>query len=365
MKWSFKIGRLAGIPVYVHATFFLIFAWVALQAHPKGGMAGVLSGSLFVAALFACVVLHELGHALAARRYGIVTRDITLLPIGGLARLERMPRDPKQELVVALAGPAVNVVIAAGIFVLLRLAGQMPPLEELERPFDPGSFLARLMVVNVFLVVFNMLPAFPMDGGRVLRALLAATTSYPRATRIAATVGQVMAALLFLYGLIAPNPVLMLISVFVWIGASQEAGAVERSAALAGVKVRTAMQTSFATLSPGDSLGRAVEYILAGAQQDFPVVVGDRVLGLLTRNDLLVGLAERRQHGLVSESLRTDVPSASPDEPLEDALLRFQGQPVASLPVLEHGRLVGLLTLENVSELLMIRSALERAGSSP
>jgi len=225
MSWSWRIGRIAGIDVYVHATFLLLLAWEALrhyQAH--GDPAEALAGLVFVLVLFGIVVLHELGHALAARSYGIRTRDITLLPIGGVARLERVPREPGQELVVALAGPAVNVVLAAGIYLGLALGRGPSPYGESLRV--GGGFLDRLFWVNVSLAVFNLLPAFPMDGGRVLRAVLALRLDYVRATRVAASVGQGLAFLFGILGLIY-DPFLIFIALFVWLGAAEEASKVQ------------------------------------------------------------------------------------------------------------------------------------------
>jgi Zn-dependent protease len=250
MKWALSLGRIAGIPVYVHATFALLLGWIAfLHWTSSGSLSAVASGLLFIVALFGCVLLHELGHALAARRYGIRTRDITLLPIGGLARLERMPDRPVQELWVALAGPAVNVAIAAVLFLWLVGTRTLVPLESLS--VVGGPFVERLLVVNLFLAVFNLIPAFPMDGGRVLRALLAMRIDYVRATRIAATVGQGVALLFGFVGLFA-NPFLILIALFVWSGASQESAMVQARSALGGVPVESAMITDFRTLHPSD-----------------------------------------------------------------------------------------------------------------
>ena len=192
MTWSWKLTRIAGIDVYLHATFVIVVAWIGLvhwnQSH---SLAAVVEGVGFILALFACIVLHEYGHALTARRYGIRTRDITLLPIGGIARLERMPEEPLQELWVALAGPAVNGVIALFLFGWLRASGQWPPVGGLG--VASGGFVERVMLANAFLAGFNLLPAFPMDGGRVLRALLATRMEYTRATQHAASIGQGMA----------------------------------------------------------------------------------------------------------------------------------------------------------------------------
>ncbi len=272
MKWSWKLGRFAGIDVFVHATFFLLIGWIALSHWLQArSVAAAAAGVAFILALFACVVLHEYGHALAARRFGIRTRDITLLPIGGLARLERMPEKPMQELWVALAGPAVNVVIALALFVWLLGTGGLEPLASLG--VAGGSFAERLLVANVFLVLFNLLPAFPMDGGRVLRAILATRMEYTRATQTAAGVGQGMAFLFGLVGLFA-NPFLLFIALFVWIGAAQEASSAQMKHSLAGIPVARAMVTEFHTLEAGDPVSRAVELILRGSQQRLPGDLG-------------------------------------------------------------------------------------------
>lgn len=362
MKWSWKLGRFAGIEVYMHATFLLLVGWVALTHWLEGRtLAAVLSGIGFTLALFACVVLHEYGHALTARKYGIKTRDITLYPIGGVARLERMPDDPRQELWVALAGPAVNVVIAAVLFIWLSITGGLEPLSQLS--VASGSFLERLMLVNISLVLFNMIPAFPMDGGRVLRALLAMRMEYTQATQIAAFLGQGLA---FLFGFIGlfTNPFLLFIAFFVWIGAAQEASMVQMKSALGGIPVSRAMLTDFRTLSPHDSLARAIELILTGSQQDFPVVDNGRVAGVLTRGDLLSAVAQRGQGTLVADVMRREFQIADSFEMLETAFTRLQECECHTLPVTHHGQLVGLVTMDNVGELLMIQAALRGAKTS-
>ena len=361
MKWQWKLGRFAGIDVYVHATFLLLIGWVGVShwlEHQSWGE--VFNGILFILALFACVVLHEYGHALTARKYGIKTRDITLYPIGGVARLERMPEKPIEELWVALMGPAVNVVIAAGLFAYLYLTNSLVPLNQLT--VASGSFLERLMTVNISLVLFNLIPAFPMDGGRVLRAILAMRMDYVRATQIAASIGQGMAFLLGFWGLFN-NPFLLFIAFFVWIGASQEASLVQMKNSISGIPVTRAMMTDFQTLSPRDNLARVVGLVLAGSQHDFPVVDGEgRVIGILERDAFIAALSSQGQSAPVVGVMRGSLPEVDSYEMVESALMRLQESGAKALPVTHLGQLVGLITAENITEFLMIRSALRTAG---
>jgi len=361
MKWSWKLATVAGIGLYVHATFFLLIAWVGITYWLAGGSAAALSGIAFILALFACVVSHELGHALTARRYGIRTRDITLLPIGGVSRLERIPDDPRQEVWVSLAGPAVNVVIAAALYAWLLVSQTLRPLSALT--MASGPFLERLLLVNVSLAVFNLLPAFPMDGGRVLRALLAMRMDYVRATQVSAHVGQAMALVFGLIGLFS-NPFLVFIAFFVWIGAAQEASMVQMRTALSGIPVSRAMLTNFQTVAPDDAAKRVLELILAGSQQDFPVVdggQGGRVAGVLLRSDVLKALAQRASDWRVRDVMRREFEVVDAADMLDTALARLQSCNCHTLPVTSRGALVGLLTMENVGEFLLIQSALGRS----
>ncbi len=367
MKWSWKLGTVAGIGLYVHATFFLLIAWVGITYWLAGGAGAALSGIAFILALFACVVLHELGHALTARRYGIRTRDITLLPIGGVSRLERIPDDPRQEVWVSLAGPAVNVIIAAALYAWLLLSQTLRPLSALT--MAGGPFLERLLFVNVSLAVFNLLPAFPMDGGRVLRALLAMRMDYVRATQVSAHVGQAMALVFGLLGLFT-NPFLMFIAFFVWIGAAQEASMVQMRTALSGIPVSRAMLTDFHIVAPDEPGKRVLELILAGSQQDFPVVDGGqagregqvgRLVGVLLRSDVLKALAQRGSDWHVRDIMRREFEVVEAAEMLDTALARLQSCNCHTLPVTSRGALVGLLTMENVGEFLLIQAALGRA----
>lgn len=358
MRWSWRIGRFVGINVYVHATFLLLILWVvAVHWLQHRSVGDVLNGVAFILVLFACVVLHEFGHALTARHYGIPTKDITLLPIGGVSRFERMPDKPWQEFWVAIAGPLVNVGIAIGIYVGLFFAGGLKPVSGLS--LTGGPFLERMLVANAALAVFNVIPAFPMDGGRVLRALLATRMDHVRATQVAAGVGQALALVFGLIGLFN-DPFLLFIAFFVWIGAAHEAQSVQIKDAFSGIPIRNAMLTNFTTLSTGNTLGDAVHLILDGSQHDFPVMWGDRVMGLLTRTSLLSGLSQYGPDQPVTNVMQREFGTARPDEMLEAVLNRLAASPVRMMPVIEDGRLVGLVTAENLGEYLMIQNALHR-----
>jgi Zn-dependent protease len=357
MKWQWKLGKFAGIDVYIHATFLLLIGWVGFShwiEHEK--WLEVFKGIGFILALFGSVILHEYGHALTARKYGVKTRDITIYPIGGVARLERMPDKPIEELWVALMGPAVNVVIAGVLFAYLVLTSSLVPLTDLT--VASGSFLERLMTVNLSLVLFNLIPAFPMDGGRVLRALLAMRMDYVKATQIAASIGQGMALLFGFIGLFS-NPFLLFIAFFVWIGASQESSATQMKNAISGIPVGRAMLTDYKSLSPRDPLSQMSQLILAGSQHDFPVVDNDRVVGVVTRDDFLVALTQRGQNVAISAIMRSDPPAVDSYEMVESALMRIQESGIPALPVTHSGQLVGIVTAENITEYLMIRSALK------
>jgi Zn-dependent protease len=357
LSMTWRLGTVAGIGVFMHPTFLLLLIFVGWQHWLLGRSAeAVVGGVAFVLALFACVVLHELGHALTARRYGIKTRDITLLPIGGVARLERMPSDPVQELWVALAGPAVNVVIAATLYAWLVATAGLAPLDQVS--VVRGPFLERLMLVNAFLVGFNLLPAFPMDGGRVLRALLATRMEYTRATQIAASLGQSMAFLFGFLGLTGGNPFLVFIALFVWVGAGQEAGLVQIRSALGGIPVSRAMITEFHHLAPDDPLSRAVDLLLRGTQQDFPVMADGRIVGVLTLRDLQLALGRQGEQAAVGEVMRREVPEVDSHEMLDSAFQALQLSGARLGAVTRDGRVVGLVTLDNVGEFIMVQSSL-------
>ncbi|MBV1798171.1 site-2 protease family protein [Siccirubricoccus sp. G192] len=355
MGWSIPIGRILGTEIRLHLTFVLFLLWIGAAYYAQGGWDAAVEGVAFMGLLFACVVLHEFGHVLAARRYGVQTPDITLLPIGGVARLERIPEEPAQELVVALAGPAVNLVIA----VLLVLAlGGVPPMEA-AAPQDAGAGLAgRLFWVNLFLVGFNLIPAFPMDGGRVLRALLAWRMGFARATQVAASVGQMLAIGLGLLGLFG-NPLLLFIALFVWMGAAGEAHAAQLREVSRGLRVADAMVTRFESLSPASTVDNAVQCLIRTTQHDFPVVDGGgRLRGVVTQDAIIRALRERGPETPVLEVMRPDIPVVHHRGSLEEALRLLQDKAVPAVGAVDQdGRLVGLVTPENLGEMMLLHAA--------
>ncbi len=355
MSWSLPVFRVAGIQLRIHITFLLLIAWLAFGYYSQGGSAVAASRVIFVLLLFLCVVLHEFGHAFAAKAFGINTPDITLLPIGGVARLERMPEEPVQELIIAVAGPLVNVVIALGLFVVGGAQGLLN-----RSTVEGGGLIAQLLTINIILVLFNLLPAFPMDGGRVLRALLATRMSYARATQVAATVGQGFAFIFGFLGLFGPNPFLLFIALFVYIGASQEAALAQMKDVSRRFPVSSAMVREFRTLSENATLEEAVDALLATSQHDFPVVdETGSVAGLLTRHDLIAALRKNDPGLRVGDVMRRDIPTVTTGTRFEDAFRIMQEYNCPAVPVLDRmKRLVGLLTPENVTELMMVHSAM-------
>lgn len=362
---SFSVAKIAGIPIRVHWSFFVLLLWIVASGARQGGtLAGGLISAALILAVFFCVVLHELGHALVARRFGVRTRDITLLPIGGVAALERIPDKPAQELAIAVAGPLVNVAIAAVLVLGLGWRDTIQALLAFDRPgFHLGHFLARLAAFNVSLVLFNLIPAFPMDGGRVLRALLAARLGRTRATRAAAKIGQAFAVVMALVGLFAPKPMpmLILIALFVWIAAAAELRDVESRSALGGLQVGDGMQRRFQILGVDDTLQAAAEELLAGAQHDFPVTAGggagEPVLGVLTRPDLVKALARGGLASSVRDAMRPACAVVDESTPIEQVVAMMRESGCALVPVARDGRLVGVVTPENIAELVAIRSA--------
>lgn len=362
-SWSIRLGRLFGIDVYIHWSFWLLIIWVLyLQFRSGSGVTDALFAAGFVLALFACVVFHELGHALTARRFGIGTKDITLYPIGGVASLEKMPDEPGRELLVAVSGPIVNLVIAGLLWIYFVASGNFPDPAMLEnaKTLADVPFLFTLFTANLIVAAFNLLPAFPMDGGRALRALLSLMIDRGRATRIAASVGQILAVLFIFLGFYY-NPWLILIGLFVFLGAGIESAGERTKTELSGLKVEDALMKRFTHLSPFDNLSSAVDALLNSQETDFVVLDEDEPIGLLTRNEIIKGLSERGPEARVSAYMNRDFFVVGPDLKLADFLEEVSSHNSDIALVMKDGELIGLIDRENVEERLLVERALRNS----
>jgi Zn-dependent protease/CBS domain-containing protein len=357
MSWSLSIGRIAGTAIRVHITFLLFLVWIWFANYQTAGAAAAWNGLAFMILLFVCVLAHEFGHIFTARAFGVPTPDVTLLPIGGVARLARIPEAPGQEFLIAIAGPAVNVIIAVA---LMAFSGAHFDVQELAAVGNGKIGLVdRLAEVNLFLAAFNMIPAFPMDGGRVLRAALATQLGYVRATELAASIGQLVAFALGFIGLLY-NPLLIFIAIFVYLAAVSEAHMVGLRAVSRGVPVTAAMVTQFASLKPADHIDQAIETMLHTSQSEFPVIDDSgRLVGLLARRDLVRALKAHGPNAPVGEAMTTGIPTIGYRQTLDEAFRVLQESSAAAIGVIDaQGRLVGLVTSGTVGEMMMVRDAL-------
>lgn len=353
MKWSVKIGTIAGTAIHIHLTFLILLLWVWFVHYRMGGAPAAWDGLAFISAVFGCVLLHEFGHIAVARHFGIKTQEITLLPIGGVASIERMPEEPRQEILIALAGPLVNLTIT----VLILLLGKMVNLDQAFDLQDSRvSFLTRLAGVNIFLMVFNLIPAFPMDGGRVLRAALAIWMPRIRATQIAARIGQSIALVFGALGLFY-NPWLIIIAIFIYFVAMGEEQDAEINDVAKHVRVRDVMITQFETLANSASVEEAVDKLLATTQSDFPVMgPNGRVVGLVTRTGIVEALRDLGPQTPVAQILQTEIPEVNDRLPLTEGLRRMREANVQVIwAVDDTGTLNGMITHETIGEILMVR----------
>jgi Zn-dependent protease/CBS domain-containing protein len=362
MGGSFKIGRLSGIDVRVHWTFLLLLAFFAFIGYgASGGPVGALTAVLTIIALFLCVLLHEFGHSLVAQRLGIEIHSITLLPIGGVSNLESLPEKPADEVKISVAGPLVSVVLALIFFGVGLLLGAVPrvPTDLFTGSGSVGQFVFDLGYLNAVLAVFNLLPAFPLDGGRILRGLLATRLGAARATEVSSVVGQVFAAAFFLVGLLSGNILLALVAVFIFFGASGESQMVKQLELTRGLTVSDVMGTKphTETVTPYHTFGQVLELVIHGYQEDFPVLDDDgKLVGMLTRDEIMAAAHSPERYSSVRELMKTNVPTISPQADLfEDALPILQESGLRALPVTENGELVGMLTIEDVGQASLLR----------
>lgn len=361
MKWSFKIAEVFGISIKVHALFLLVLAYVGWSNAALGGVRAGIEAALFFVIIFLFVLLHELGHSVTAMHYGVRVRDIVLLPIGGVARLESLPKKPLQEVWVALAGPAVNFFFVL-VFILLGAAlGRPLGLPALH--LSDEDLLASLIALNLIMGTFNLLPAFPMDGGRVLRGLLAMRMSYVRATQIASGVGQALALLMGLAGVFYFQNIWMaIIAAFIFMGAGGEQQMVRLQHSIAGVSVAQVMSQRVLTLHPFDTLQRAIEYFYQSTQQDFPVVENERLVGMMQKEDIQNAMRLGRNAELIAAMMRTRFTAVQPQAVLEKVYAEMAARNLTAVPVVENGRFAGLLTLENIGRYMIVAAVEEQLG---
>jgi Zn-dependent protease/CBS domain-containing protein len=352
--WTWTIGRVKGIAIRVHLTLILLLGWIAFSYATAGaGARGTALGLFLVLCVFMAILVHELGHALVAGYFGYRTRDILLLPIGGIASLEHMPEKPSQEFAVAVVGPAINVVIAGLLWLGITATGGTTDLYR--QATAAGSVAAQLFWINLGLAAFNMLPAFPMDGGRALRALLAIKLGRVRATNIAGALGRVFAVAIGLFGFFY-NPLLLLIAFVVWIGASHERTVVQMKSALHGVPVSAAMLRRIDTVTPDQPIEEAAALLMSGGQNELPVIDHGEPVGVLTRSDVASALAHAGPEATVATAPKHEVVTVAPSDPLDEVLERLQSSPDAVAIVVDHGQPVGLVTPERLANYLALHS---------
>ncbi len=363
---SIRLLTIRGIDIRVHVTFPLILIFAVLQfgVFTGQGIAGALFGVIVTLLLFMIVVLHELGHSVAAQYYGVPVTQIVLLPIGGVAQLERIPEQPAQELVIAIAGPLVNVLVAIVLYlahVAFGIGGSLAgdPMGLLIGVGQGGinAIFNYVFAANLFLALFNLIPAFPLDGGRVLRALLATRLDYRRATAIAVSIGQSLAVLAGVWGFLEGNLFLIVIAIFVYVGAGQEGQLVQLRRSLGNLNVDRAYSRQAHTLNLQSTIRDAIDLTLTTFQSEFPVWDGGQLMGLLTHHRLLETLNQLGAETPVREVMRTDVKAVSPDADLFEVQQQMAEQKLEALPVVEDGRFLGLLTIQDVSELYRIATS--------
>jgi len=366
MKWSLHLGKIAGIRLSVHWTFLILIGWIfILHYQIDRNIQQALMGVVFILALFVCVILHELGHALTAKRFDIVTKSITLLPIGGLAQMEKLPEKPAQELWVALAGPAVNVVIAILTYIYLVASNSMPSFVDLEnmQNLQGSIFWFNFFLANVILAVFNLIPAFPMDGGRILRALLAFKLSRRKATNIAAGIGQFLAILFVFLGFFT-NIWLVFIGVFIYLGAGAEAIHEVTKSVLSGHTVKDVLMQSFTSVQPQETLEKVIQLLLNGQEQEFVVMENNNVVGILTRKEIIHGLTTHGKQSPLFNVMRKDYLILNPAMPLPEVYQKLISNSCSVAPVLDNGEFIGIVDKENINELIMVKEAIKSNDNS-
>jgi len=360
MRGSLYVGKVSGIKIFIHWTFFILIFWIIFSGLRNGyNIQQILFSVGFIAAIFVCIVLHELGHALTAKRFNFKTRNIMLLPIGGLANMEGLPEKPGQEFLVAIMGPAVNFVISLVLFGFLALTGNFPD-EEMGATITGQNFLFQLFAVNIFLALFNLIPAFPMDGGRVLRALLSIKIERARATRIAALVGQAIAVVFVVLGFMF-NPFLAFIGLFVFLGAQAEANLETTKALLNHIKVKDVLMRHFSTLKINEPLSNAVTILLDGQDESFIVKDDGQIKGTLSKKEIIDGLSKFGKEVSVDKVMQTNVVKLQMEDNVNEIMLKFSDGTQTLMPVIEGDEIVGVINLQNINEFVQIQNAISKS----
>jgi Zn-dependent protease/predicted transcriptional regulator len=360
MKGSFKLGNIAGIGVYIHWTFSLLIAYIIISNYLQGQNSGQIAWSLiFILSIFVTVFLHELGHALAAKRFHVKTKDITILPIGGVASLERIPEKPTEELIVAIAGPAVNIALAIITGLLINIPSMADLTVQLESGVNQSNFFLNFFFVNIWLALFNLIPAFPMDGGRILRALLAMKYKRHIATNIAARIGQFLAIGFVFLGFFS-NPFLVFIGLFIFLGAQSEANYTQVQSMLTGYTVKDALMTDYKMIDKDETIKTAVQLLLNSQYKSFLVTGDNKPIGTLNRDEIIKALSEKGENEMISKVMNKDVIFLEANLPLAKAYQQIQQHPSTIMAVMESDKLVGALDTENILEFIMIKDAQER-----
>ncbi len=352
MKNAYPIGKLFGIPIKVHITFIFLLLFMSIMISHAGADISFLYGMFIIVLIFLCVVLHEVSHSLVAKHFGINVRDIILLPIGGVAQIEEMPEDPKEEILIAIAGPLLSLTLSA-IFLILSIL--VYGKSKIEIDIFSKNILMTLFTINLVLGIFNIFPAFPMDGGRVLRGVLALFMNHLKATKIAVSIGQLFAIFFIFFGIFY-NWWLILIGFFIYLGASSEEKMAEIRASIQGIPVRNAMLTNFTVLRPNQCLGDAIDKIIHTFQDNFPILDGDKVIGILTKQKLFKAIQENPIDTPIEEVVDKEYVTIHPDMPMSVLLKHFMEGNIPIILVMENDKLVGIINLEQIGKFHLLKN---------
>lgn len=348
MKGSIRLFKLFGISINIHVTFLLLLIFF---------LSGGIKWLVLLLGVFCFVTLHEICHSLVARSYGIEVREITLLPIGGVASMSSMPEKPSQEFFISIAGPLFNLIVVAVFYIpLKRLLG---PEVLFYRPFSTATWpltLAYLYWINLILAIFNLIPAFPMDGGRVLRSLLAQRMGYQRATKVAVNLGHLFALGFAYFGIVGFNIILIAIAIFIYVAASNEELQVDLKETLKKFRVKDILSTDFFTLNSDTTLAKVMELILHSHQEDFPVVENGETIGFITRYDIMTGINSLGQETAVKEVMRKDFPKVADTDLLIHVQKIMEENKLRAVPVARDGKIVGVVTIEDIGRVYSLAS---------